>query len=229
MVTVFDKDGELKNAKVKLVDLSKVKPTSPETKSNFNGNDFKFVLESDKSYKTIVSRDGYKTGTIKFNTAGIFDDFTVEKKIVLEKAEPEVEVITINQPIRLNNIYYDFDDDKILPDAEEDLDKILDLMNEYPDMVIELSSHTDARGKTKYNQKLSQRRAESAKRYLIENGISANRIEAVGYGESMILNRCKNGVNCTDDEHRFNRRTEFKIIKGPKEITIKKEIFKNKK
>ncbi len=229
LVTVFDKDGELKNAKVELVDLSKVKPKSPETKSNFNGNDFKFVLESDKSYKVIVSRDGYKTGTIKFNTAGIFDDFTVEKKIVLEKAEPEVEIITINQPIRLNNIYYDFDDDKILPDAEEDLDKILDLMNEYPDMVIELSSHTDARGKTKYNQKLSQRRAESAKRYLIENGISADRIKAVGYGESMILNRCKNGVDCTDEEHRFNRRTEFKIIKGPKEITIKKEIFKNKK
>ncbi len=228
LVKVFDKDGELKNAKVELVDLSKVKPKAPETKSNFNGNDFKFLLESDKSYKAVVSREGYKTGTIKFNTAGIFDDFTVEKEITLVKAEPEVEIITINQPIRLNNIYYDFNDDKILPDAEDDLDKIMDLMNEYPEMVIELSSHTDVRGTTKYNQKLSQRRAESAKRYLTENGISAQRIKAVGYGESMILNRCKEGVDCTDEEHRFNRRTEFKIIKGPKEITIKKEIFKSK-
>jgi len=229
IVNVFDENGKLKNAKVQLVDLSKVDPESPVTKSNFSGNDFNFLLDSDKPYKAVVTCDGYDPGEIKFNTAGIFDDFTVEKEITLKKAEPEVEIITINQPIRLSNIYYDFNDYKILPDAEEDLDRLVDLMNEYPEMIIELSSHTDVRGGKKYNLKLSQRRAESAKQYLVENGITGMRIKPVGYGESMILNHCKEGVKCTDDEHRFNRRTEFKILAGPKEIIIKKEVFKNKK
>ncbi|HHH52760.1 MAG TPA: tetratricopeptide repeat protein [Bacteroidetes bacterium] len=229
LVTVFDEKGKLNDAKVQLVDLSKVKPTPPETKSNFSDNTFNFVLDSDKPYKAIVTKDGYDPGIVKFNTAGIFDDYTIEKKVTLKKAKPEMEVITINQPIRLGNIYYDYDDYKILPEAEKDLEKLLDLMNEYPEMVIELSSHTDSRGTKKYNIKLSQKRAESAKNWLVENGIDAKRIIAKGYGESQILNKCVDGVKCTEEEHRFNRRTEFKIIKGPKEITIKKQVFKKKK
>jgi len=74
-------------------------------------------------------------------------------------------------------------------------------------MVIELSSHTDSQGTSKYAK-----------------GISSERIQPVGYGESKILNRCVNGVRCPDDEHRFNRRTEFKIIAGPETIEIKKEV-----
>ena len=140
-------------------------------------------------------------------------------------AEPETRTITINEPIRLNNIYYDLDDDKILLDAEQDLEVILDLMDEYPTMVIELSSHTDAQGTDGYNQRLSQRRAQSAVDWLIGNGVNPDRMQAVGYGETQILNRCVNGVKCTDDQHRFNRRTEFKIIAGPTSIEIKQEVL----
>ncbi|HPN70176.1 MAG TPA: OmpA family protein, partial [Saprospiraceae bacterium] len=125
----------------------------------------------------------------------------------------------------LNNIYYDLDKWDILPDAEQDLSYIEELMIEYPDMVIELGSHTDAQGENAYNQKLSQKRAESARDWLTNEGIAADRIKAVGYGESVILNKCKNGVRCTDDEHRQNRRTEFKIIAGPTTIKIKKSNF----
>ena len=228
LVEVFDENGKLKNATVKLIDLSKVKPKTPVSKNNFSDNTFSFLLDSDKPYKAEVTCEGYEPGEIKFNTAGIFDDYVIEKKITLKKAEPEVVTISINEPIRLNNIYYDYDDYKILPDAEKDLEKLLDLMIEYPEMVIELSSHTDSRGSKKYNMKLSQKRAEAAKKWLVENGIDANRIIAKGYGESRILNRCVDGVQCSEEEHRFNRRTEFKIIKGPKEITIKKQVFKNK-
>ena len=96
-------------------------------------------------------------------------------------------------------------------------------------MVIELSSHTDAQGNDNYNQRLSQRRAQSAVDWLIDNGIDPDRLRAVGYGETQILNRCRNGVKCTDDEHRFNRRTEFKIIEGPTSIEIKKEVLDEKK
>jgi hypothetical protein len=93
-------------------------------------------------------------------------------------------------------------------------------------MVIELSSHTDARGNDDYNQQLSQRRAQSAKNWIVSKGIVADRIQAVGYGEQQILNHCANGVDCNDDEHRFNRRTEFKIISGPTTIQIEKKRLK---
>ena len=100
-------------------------------------------------------------------------------------------------------------------------------MDEYDDMVIELSSHTDAQGFTAYNNDLSQKRAESAKSWLVDQGVNEERIVAKGYGESQILNRCVNGVRCPDEEHRFNRRTEFKIISGPQTIEIKREVPKN--
>ena len=93
-------------------------------------------------------------------------------------------------------------------------------MAKYPDMVIELGSHTDSRGNDDYNMKLSQKRAESARQYLLDKGITAARIKAQGYGESQIINQCKNGVKCTDEEHQQNRRTEFKILSGPTEIQI---------
>ena len=229
IVEVFDEKGELNNAVVQLADVSKVKPLAPESKSNFSGNTFNFLLDPDRSYQAIVTREGYDPVKIPFNTAGIFDDFTITKKAVLVKAAPEYEIIKINQPIRLNNIYYDYDDYKILPDAEADLEKLLDLMNQYPEMVIELSSHTDSRATDKYNIKLSQNRAESAKKWLTQNGVEVKRIVAVGYGETRILNKCKDNVDCTEDEHRLNRRTEFKILKGPQEITIEKQVFKSDK
>jgi outer membrane protein OmpA-like peptidoglycan-associated protein len=126
----------------------------------------------------------------------------------------------------MNNIYYDYDDDKILPDAESDLNNLYDLMQKYPEMVIELSSHTDSRGDDAYNEDLSQRRAENAKKWLVEKGVDANRIVAKGYGETQILNDCTNNVECSEEEHRRNRRTEFKIIEGPETIEIQKEVIK---
>jgi peptidoglycan-associated lipoprotein len=226
LALVKDADGPLNGANVELFD--ETAQSSPTFKTNSLGNDFRFLLDSDRAYKAIVTKDSYYPDTIEFNTAGIIDDYTVRKTIILEPMpnEPEVEIVTINQPIRLNNIYYDFDDWKILPDAEKDLGYLTELMADYPDMVIELSSHTDARGVSTYNQKLSQRRAESAKTWLVENGVDEDRIKPVGYGESRLLNHCKNGVRCNDDEHRFNRRTEFKIIAGPESIEIRKEIIK---
>ena len=177
----------------------------------------------------MATREGFQTDTVRFNTTGIKKTTKVEKKLTLRTVkppkvdtEPDSIVVSINEPIRLNNIYYDYDKDNILADAEQDLQIILDLMKKYADMKIELSSHTDARGKDDYNENLSQRRAENAKRWLTERGIAADRIVAKGYGEKLLLNGCANGVECSDDEHRYNRRTEFKIIAGPTEITIQR-------
>ena len=86
-----------------------------------------------------------------------------------------------------------------------------------------LSSHTDSRGKDDYNERLSQRRADSAKRWMVAKGIKEARIVPKGYGEAQIQNGCTNGEECEEEEHRFNRRTEFKILTGPTSITIQRK------
>ncbi|MFM2393273.1 MAG: hypothetical protein RLZZ546_1255 [Bacteroidota bacterium] len=235
ITNVEDDKGPLNGANVELYDNTL--GGYPETKTNINTHSFNFPLNADRDYKAIIKKEGYFPDTVRFNTNGILDDYTVKKTVKLKKdpsydpnkgKKDEVEVVTINQTIRLNNIYYDYDKWDILPSAEEDLETLLDLMQDYPDMVIELSSHTDARGRDAYNQTLSQKRAESARTWLIEKGVERSRIKPVGYGEKVILNQCANNVKCTDDEHRVNRRTEFKIIAGPQTIEIKKEIFKDR-
>ncbi len=134
--------------------------------------------------------------------------------------------VTREEPIKLPEINYDYDKSNILSSENPELNKVLSIMKEFPDMVVEVGSHTDARGSDSYNKALSNRRAREAKDWLVKRGIAANRLVTKGYGESQIRNKCKNGVECTDEEHRHNRRTEFKIIKGTRvrKITEKKEV-----
>lgn len=209
---------------VQVFDVTDKNPANVDQKRNTAANNFDFTLAPEKSYMVIATHEGFVPDTVKFTTVGIKKTTKVDKTLTLRaEKKPEVyDTIRTNEPIRLNQIYYDFNDDKILPDAEPDLQFLVDIMNKYPDMKIELSSHTDAQGKDEYNEKLSQRRADSAKRWVVAKGIAADRIKAVGYGEKQILNRCLNGVECPDEEHRFNRRTEFKILSGPTSILIEK-------
>ena len=112
----------------------------------------------------------------------------------------------------IDNIYFDFDKSDIRPDAAKELDKLVDLMkNEYPDLVIEIGSHTDRRGTNAYNEKLAERRARSTYEYLISNGISEDRIvEYKGYGETKPAIDCE---RCTEKDHQLNRRSMFKVVK----------------
>jgi len=221
---VNGESGPLDGAIVDLIDLTEKKPIVVETKNNSTGSNFSFLLDPDKSYKVMIVRDGYFVDSLLFNTNGLFDDHTIKRSstLTLKPRSEEFDTYTVNQPIRLNNIYYNLDDDKILPDAEKDLSYMVELMDQYTDLVIELSSHTDSQGDDAYNQKLSKRRADSAKRWLVEQGVDSKRIVTKGYGETQLLNKCKNNVRCSDAEHRINRRTEFKIIAGPQSIEVKK-------
>ena len=237
LVNVNDENGPLKEATVELIDLSIADETDGmQSKTNVIGNDFNFLLDADHKYRVVVSKEGYYPDTtVSFNTVGLLDSYTVKKNVTLKPLPPTepteedgIVIIEANKPIRLNNIYYDFDKWNILPDAEDDLAYLKSLMDDYPDMVIELSSHTDARGESPYNQRLSQKRAQSAKNWLVADGVNTQRIKAVGYGEAVITNQCVDGVRCSDSEHRINRRTEFKIIAGPKTIKIKTEVIRKK-
>lgn len=140
----------------------------------------------------------------KFNTNGI----SASKTITID-----LPLLCKGDIIQIENIYYDYNKSNIRPDAAVELDKVVALLNKYPGMEIELRSHTDSRGKDEYNAKLSDSRAKSAVEYIIGKGIAKNRIIGKGYGETELLNRCKNGVECDDKEHEQNRRTEFKILK----------------
>ena len=133
----------------------------------------------------------------------------------LEKVAPKPEPAKyyVGQVIELENLYYDYNQSFIRPDAALILDNVVDIMQQYPGMTIELGSHTDARGNDEYNRKLSQRRADAAVKYLTGKGIDPARLQAAGYGESRIKNQCANGVTCSDPEHEQNRRTEIKIVK----------------
>ena len=129
---------------------------------------------------------------------------------MLDRLELNKIISVGNMDYSIETIYYDFNKWFIRPDAAKELDKLVRVMKENP-VTVELGSHTDSRGSNEYNMDLSQKRAESAVRYIVLQGIATSRISAKGYGESILTNRCSDGVPCTADEHQANRRTEFKI------------------
>ncbi|HRG43234.1 MAG TPA: OmpA family protein [Saprospiraceae bacterium] len=224
-IYVLDENKPLRQGEVTI--MEQFKPETKLTEGKDDNYNFAYDLDINKGYFVKVTRIGYFPDSAYIKTLDIKADTTVTLKINL-KPKPEIEVVSINQAIRLNNIYYNYNDAKILKAARPDLDYLYELMQQYPDMVIELSSHTDARGNDEFNQKLSQRRADSAKKYLVDKGVPDERIKAVGYGETQLLNKCGNDVKCTEEEHQLNRRTEFKIIAGPTNIEIKKQITKER-
>lgn len=111
----------------------------------------------------------------------------------------------------IENIYYNLDDYAILPEAMKVLDKVINLMKNDPRLQIDLGSHTDSRASDGYNLTLSQKRAKAAVDYITSTGIETKRITGRGYGESKLMNHCSNGVECTEQEHARNRRTEFRV------------------
>jgi outer membrane protein OmpA-like peptidoglycan-associated protein len=112
----------------------------------------------------------------------------------------------------LENLYYDYDSDKIILSEKNDLDILATKMKENPNLRILLESHTDSRGSDAYNVILSKKRATNAKEYLVSKGVNPKKILTKGLGESRLRNHCKNGVTCSEEDHRYNRRTEVIIL-----------------
>ena len=121
-------------------------------------------------------------------------------------------MFTKGDVVEIENIYFDYGKSNIRSDARVELDKLVKLMREYPKMKIELGSHTDSRSPSDFNQKLSDERAKASSDYLFKRGISRSRVEYKGYGETILVNNCVDGVQCSEAEHQRNRRTEIKIL-----------------
>ena len=154
-------------------------------------------------YTVTVSADGYLLATYELNTQLAVDSL-ISLSYMLDKKE-------IGTDLGPFMIYYNFDKYDIREDAKVELDKIVKLMNENPEVKIELGSHTDCRGSWRYNSKLSKKRAKSAADYIAKRITNSERIVSKGYGESQPVNNCKCS-SCSKEEHQLNRRTEFIII-----------------
>ena len=188
-----------------------------------NNRKLKEVVTGDDGSFVFEDLESTKKYTVKTMKGSYFDDerLVETKKNEVVNADVSMkrlkELIAIEDGIKklkTDMIYFDFDKSYIRQDASEELDKLVEVMNEYKDMVIKIESHTDSRGNNAYNKYLSDKRAKSTRAYLIKQGIAADRIEsAIGYGEERLLNECDGTVRCTGTKHQLNRRSEFIIVR----------------
>lgn len=211
-----DKAGKLQilpSTKVSLIDAN-----SNVMQDYMTGTDGKFLFRvyENEDYNLIGEQDGYLVKRQTYTTNGksvdpktlteLITNITLDTLIVLDKIE-------INKVFKLENIYFEFDSTRIQQSAAKELDKLVQLLIDNPEIKIEMGSHTDSVGSNSYNYELSKGRAEATVRYLIANGISADRLTARGYGEEKPIARNTN-PNGTDNKagRDMNRRTEFKIL-----------------
>lgn len=186
--------------------------TSEQSPTNLKTREEGYVEVSIKEnidYRIFASKVGFLNNQTLFNALNVGVDNKQPNRIF--ELEVELEKIFEQREITLANVYYDLDKWDIREDAAPVLDKLSEVLQLNPDISIELASHTDCRGQDRYNQELSQKRAQSVVNYLIDKGIDANRLGAKGYGETTPVTDCI-CARCTEEEHQRNRRTTFKIV-----------------
>jgi outer membrane protein OmpA-like peptidoglycan-associated protein len=164
-------------------------------------------LDPNTRYKVDMYQGGRLIGSTEVDTHGAVAGKPLSQNISVAPMLP-------GTVVELPNIYYNFNDATLRPDARKDLDLVVSLMRQQPSITIEVGSHTDCRGSDYYNQELSQRRANGVVQYLVSQGIERNRVKPIGYGESEPRNICQDGVSCTEQDHARNRRTEIKMLTG---------------
>ena len=195
-------DMEMEDVTVRLID-----ETGKVIDEAITGKDgvYSFEIECGKTYTIVGTKPDYKDDKNSITT-----DFDPDKVNTIDL--DLIPLIDFSQ-IVINPIFFDYDKSNIRTDAQYELENIVDVMRRHTDMIIKIEAHTDSRGRDKYNLKLSDRRANSTRDYLISRGIEASRIEsAIGYGEAKLLNNCGNRVKCTEEEHQVNRRSYFYIV-----------------
>lgn len=189
----------LKDVKITLRGSNKKEVLALTDKTGF----YKFTLDKNVYYYMVAQKNSFFGDNAFQSTMGL-----KESKDLFQ----DFRLTPIPKVIILRGILYDLDKADLRPESTKILDSLTSVLNESPNITIELSSHTDARADSAYNLDLSQRRAQSVVDYLISKGIEPDRLVAKGYGESKLLNNCTDGVECTEDEHQLNRRTEFRIL-----------------
>lgn len=191
------------NATVRIMDENNRQIAFLETDADGN---YQTEIARDRVYPLEAKHIKYNTKNKVLRTSGMDDKTELVYNIKLDPVR-DVEYLA-----EINKIYFDFDKSNIRPDAAKELDKLVNLMkNEYPDLVIEIGSHTDRRGSEAYNARLAERRAQATYDYLVKNGVEPERIVTYkGYGEKMPDVEC---TTCNEQQHQLNRRSVFKVVK----------------
>ncbi len=183
-----------------------------ETVAGENGGFLFEDLEGNTKYTIkVTDRDNiYSEETIAVSTK---ENEITNTEVALRRLNQMIAIEDGIRKLKTEMIYFDFDSSHIKTDAAKELDKLAQVMKEYPKMVIKIESHTDSRGNRAYNKYLSDKRARSTRDYIISQGIDAERIQsAIGYGEERLINECNGTVRCTEAAHLLNRRSEFVIV-----------------
>lgn len=165
-------------------------------------------VDCEKNFVVVASKENYR------NTKKDTKTLDINKETILENIQ--LESLIVEDQIVINPIYFDFDLYNIREDAEYELEHIVSVLNNNPELIIKIESHTDSRGEREYNRKLSDRRAKSTRDYILSRGIEASRIQsAIGFGEAQLLNDCNDAYSkkCSEEEHQLNRRSYFYILK----------------
>lgn len=170
---------------------------------------FAFKVDCKTPYKVVGSKENYTKDSEEFETSNVAD---LELSLGLTLSTNDFVNVRGQLMVNIDPIYFDLDKSFIRPDAAIELGKVLRVMQKYPKIKIALGSHTDSRASDKYNWDLSNRRAKSSLEWLLDKGIDPSRITAAGYGETQLVNKCSDGVKCSEEEHQLNRRTEFVIL-----------------
>lgn len=174
---------------------------------------FSLELACDSTYRFVGSKKGYSPGDNEIVTNNKNE---LKHNIVLN-LNPDFIEVSGELAVNIPPIYFDFDKSNITKDAAVELQKIVDIMSKYPEIIVEYQSHTDSRGADSYNMKLSDRRAKSSEKWIVGKGIMNSRISGKGYGELELVNKCSNGILCSEEEHQLNRRSDF-IVMNPEVI-----------
>ncbi|MFH6995879.1 OmpA family protein [Flavobacterium sp. FlaQc-48] len=192
-VTLYDSQGGIKS----------------NTISDSDGA-YTFAVECGKTYNVRAEKQDYTTKEVSITIGKITGKTSLP--IALDKSTCKVTIgDDLGKCFGIKMIYFDLDKSNIRTEAALDLEKILDVLNNNPTMKLDIRSHTDSRATYQYNEALSNRRAKSTIQWLVKNGIAPGRLTGKGYGETQLVNRCSDGVPCTEEEHQMNRRSEFII------------------
>lgn len=178
------------------------------------GYEYKVVMESPHHLKRFAWIN-YCNDTLdqhnKYCFSG-FNNVSLNEQGGVSGASVFLDKIELGKKFKVDNIYYDYNKATIKSNALPNLRKVLYILRDNPQIIIELGSHADSRGSDAYNLDLSQQRADAAVEYIVRQGLKRSRIQSKGYGETVLVNHCKNGVDCPDELHGENRRTEFIIV-----------------
>lgn len=192
-----------------MIVFAKLGSSDVDTTYVSTGGKFSSQMDPNEEYHIYAVKNMYYSNERMVSTIGVNPNAgKINLKDTLYMKE-----LKVGEVYKIDNIYYDYDKANIREDAKPSLNGVIELLNQYPDMSIQINSHTDCRGSDSYNLNLSKARANSVMKYLQQRGISNKRLKHKGFGETMPVEKCEPSCDdCTEDQHQRNRRTEFQII-----------------